>query len=173
MTTSFASAGVDSLFTITIADEGFFVGGTPGTQSFQSGYATLTCTNYVDALIVYSFYSASGTKLSEATVFSADESYTANVIMDHTGGARLGLAIANDTDLPRTYTITLKNSAGAELTTGSVTVPARSTLARFIDEVMAVPVSVGLLAIRAEDFSQFSVIGLRFTGVVFTTVPAS
>ena len=40
------------------------------------------------------------------------ESWSYSIIVDGGDGARLGLAIANNTDLPRTYDLTLWDQAG-------------------------------------------------------------
>ena len=100
---------------------------TAGTQSFQSGFATFTCDKSVFANVLYAFYSASGVKLSEATVFSAAPSIQSRLILDHRDGARLGVAIANITDIARTYTITL--TEGPNVKTTSITVPAQRSQA--------------------------------------------
>jgi len=54
---------------------------TSGTQSFQSGYATLDCkATKVEAQLLYSYYSPDGTKLSEATVFSSPSGSSVRVL---------------------------------------------------------------------------------------------
>ena len=124
------------------------------------------------ANVLYAFYSASGMKLSEATVFSAAPSIQSRLILDHRDGARLGVAIANITDIARTYTITL--TEGPNVKTTSITVPAQRSQAMFVDELLAAPSeTVGILTIRSGDLSEFSAVGLRFTGTAFTTIPAN
>src|SRR5438552_3504315 len=54
-----------------IGASGWVIASTSGTQSFKSGYATLHCSSSVEAQLLYSYYNALGTKLSEATVFSS------------------------------------------------------------------------------------------------------
>ena len=58
---------------------------------------------------------------------------------------------------------------------GSLEVPARSNLARFVSEMIPPGPASGqvyLLEVRSSDGSNFSMIGLRFTGSVFSVVPA-
>ena len=78
MTATFENTGVSSGLNLTFTPGGFYAGRTTGTQAFQSGYATLTCDDYVFAQLLYSFYSSNGTKISEATVFSSPESFNQN-----------------------------------------------------------------------------------------------
>src|SRR5207244_9325148 len=113
---------------------GWVIAPTTGTQSFQSGYASLDCgTSKVEAQLLYSFYAPNGTKLSEATVFSSVPVSTAWVIADHREGAQLGIAIANDTNQSVTYTITVSGASG----TGSVTLAPRTSTARFVNQLVS------------------------------------
>src|SRR5437899_6396202 len=98
----------------------------------DAGYATLTCSEYVYAQALYSYYAKDGTKIAEATVFASAgdiggwSSY--RMIADQRGGSQLGIAIANDTDLPRTYQVTINSVSGR------VTIPARTSTGKFLTE---------------------------------------
>ncbi len=169
MTTTFDSGASGFSFTISHSPGGFSVNRTTGVQLFQGGYATLTCSDYTFAHVFYTFYAANGTKLSEATVFSSGETYQRRIVVDQRDGARLGIAIANNTDLASSYTITATGSFGTR--TATVNVPARRALARFVDELLTLPANaLGVITIRQPDFSDFYLIGLRFTGALFTTI---
>jgi hypothetical protein len=163
-----------SLWTITIpANGGYFAGATRADQGLQTGYAVLTCIESVYAQALYSFYAANGAKLGEATVFGVDGDiggfFSYRLIADQRGGSQLGIAIANDTDLPRTYRLTLNG------VTRTVVIPARSSIAQFLTDIM--PTSrntVGVLKIDTTDFTDgFFPMGLRYTGGTFTTIPAN
>ena len=175
LSVDFGTGTNSSFTTTTIPEEGLLSVRTAGTLPLGTGYATVTCDEYAFAEVTYSFYSASGGKIAEATVFSSSPSFRRKLAVDLSDNARVAVAIANDTDLQRTYDLTLRNSAGETVSTGSVVVLARSNLARFIDEVMTIPLGQGVyrLEVRSADFSDMSAIGLRFTGSVFTTVPAN
>lgn len=161
-------SGTGSVFSITIPAGSFYAGRTAANQGFASGYATLTCDKYTFAQVLYSFYAANGGKLGEATVFSTQETYSQRLVVDYRDGARLGIAIANNTDLTRNYKLTLGTR------TATVQVPARTTRARFLDELLTVAANeVGLVKIEYVEFSQFAAVGLRFTGAVFSTIPAN
>lgn len=171
MTAQF-STGSGSVFSIAIPAGGFAIWKSLGSQGFQGGYATLTCDEYVFANVTYTFYAPNGGKISEATVFTSDDDFDTRIVLDHTEGARLGIAIANNTDLQRSYTVTLIASGSTRNAT--ITVPARRALARFVDELLSASAgTTGVLTVRAPDFSDFYLIGLRFTGPVFTTIPAN
>ena len=83
-----------------------------------------------------------------------------------------------DTNYPipanATYMATTGNDANTGTRGASIFVPARRSFARFVGEILTVPVnSVGVLTIRSRDSSVFSAIGLRYTGAAFTTIPAN
>ena len=175
LSVDFGTGTNSSFTTATIPEEGILSVRTAGTLPLGTGYATVTCDNSVFAEVTYSFYSVSSVKVAEATVFSSSPSFRRKIAVDLRDGARVAVAIANDTDLQRTYDLTLRDAAGDTVSTGSVVVPARSNLARFIDEMMTLRLGQGVyrLEVRSADFSDLSAIGLRFTGAVFTTVPAN
>ena len=169
--------GRASAFTLTVPADGFVSARTAGDGPIQTGYATVGCDEEIYGQLTYAYYDASGTKIAEATVFPTEvESSSYDIIVDGRDGAGLGLAIANNTDLERIYDLTLRNQAGGRVSTGLVTVPARSNVAQFLNDLISPPPAPGnvhLLEVRASDFSVFSMIGLRFTGAVFSTVPAN
>src|SRR5262249_47562969 len=98
--------GRSSIFNINVPPGGNFLGITTADQGIATGYAVLTCSDYVYAQALYSSHSANGTKMAEATVFASDGDsggfFSYRMIADQRG-SNLGIAIVNDTDLPRTY----------------------------------------------------------------------
>ena len=149
---------------------GWVIQSTPGTQPLQTGYASLQCSNNVEAQLLYSYYSSSGVKLSEATVFSSPSASIVKVIADERESAHLGLAIANDSDQAVTYTISATNA----ISKGAVTLQPRTSVARFLSEfVPGLPSnSVGIVTVGGSS-GKASIIGLRYTGNIFTTIPES
>ena len=169
-------AGRESSVPLTVPAYGVISVRTTGTGRLQSGYATVGCDRFgISGQLTYATYDASGTKIAEATVFPTEfESFRYSIIVDGDDGARLGLAIANNTDLLRTYDLTLWDQSGGTVSTGSATVPARSNSARFLYELISPPPASGivyLLEIQSSDYSRFSMIGIRVTGSVLSTVP--
>ena len=164
-------AGRGSLFTVTVPGNGFMSARTTGAGRLQSGYATVGCDRRISGQLTYATYDASGTKFGEATVFPTEvESSSYSMIVDGRDGARLGLAIANDTNHSRIYNLTLRDREGYRVSTGSVTVPARSNVAEFLNDLISPPPASGhvyLLEVRSSDRSDFSMIGLHVTGFVF------
>ena len=87
-------------------------------------------------------------------------------------GHVFGIAIANNTDSQQAYLVTYV--AGGVTVSTTLAVPARRAVSKFLDEITSVTAgSVGVVTITSATLSNFSVIGLRFTGGVFTTVPPS
>jgi len=152
---------------------------TKGTASFASGYATLSCDQPVAASVLYQLGSGSGI-LGLATVFSAPRSLVAQYTVPNTNaGFRLGLAIANDTDLAQDYLVILSNTDGAEVGRITVTIQPRATIARFVNELFTVPpigfagtvaiISAGVL--NGAGGGEFRTIGVLFLGTTFSTMP--
>src|SRR5262249_16544755 len=85
------------------------------------------------------------------------------------------LAIANDTDAAAQYTITLKSqNSNQTVATGTVNVAARSSVARFADQLIQIPANfVGSIAVSSSGDAKFSIIGLSYLGNVFLTQPAT
>jgi hypothetical protein len=163
--------GISSNWNIGVSAGSYFAATSAADQPLRQGYATLTCSNLVYAQALYSYYSKDGTKIAETTVFGLNGDFDLNtsyrMIADQRG-SQLAIAIANNTDLPRTYQLTI-NSLGA-----TVTVPARTSTAKFLTDIFpATANTIGMLTIQSPDFSDFYAIGLRFTGAVFTTIPAN
>ena len=104
-------------------------------------------------------------------MFSSQEIFASTrFIADHRNGARLGVAIANNTNSAHTYRLTATINDMVE--TGEFMVPARRNIAKFLDELIPLPSgTVTWVEIRALDQSAFYGVGLRFTGSVFATVP--
>jgi hypothetical protein len=159
-------------FTTNLQPGTFSIGPTNGTQPFQSGYVTMDCpSSPVDAQELYSYYAANGTKLSEATVFSSPAAKTVQVLADSREGAQVGLAIANDSDQANSYTIVVTDTSGAELGRAAQTLDPRTAVAKFLTDFVALPANyVGRVTVSS-DTGTVSIIGLRYTGNVFTTIP--
>jgi hypothetical protein len=152
---------------------GFSLYMTPGNQALQTGYASLQCSSNVDAQLLYTSYAPDGTKISEATVFSSPSGNWLRIIGDERGGAQLALAIANDSNQSNSYTINAYSAGGTLLGSYTLSLPGTSSRAFFVDDVISVPSqNWGVVDILANNGTG-SAIGLRFTGGLFTTVPAT
>jgi hypothetical protein len=157
--------GASSFVASGLPPRGFVVSPTNGTQIFQAGYAGMQCSSPVDAQALYSYYGTNGTKLSEATVFSSPSARSVQILADTREGAQVGLAIANDSDQSATYTIVAGNASG------TVTLGARTAIAKFLNQFLTVPANYVGPVIVSSSSGTASIIGLRYTGSVFTTIP--
>jgi hypothetical protein len=161
-----------SIFTTNLPSGAALIAQSAGTQSFQEGYASLECSTSVDAQAVYSYYGVNGIKLGEATVFSSTSAARVQILADSREGAQVGLAIANDSDQPDTYTITAYDSGGNVVGSSNRTVGARSAVAAFLNELgLSLPANYYGPVIVSSATGLVSIIGLRFTGPAFTTIP--
>jgi len=139
--------------------------------SFGSGYLTVKCDVAVNAQILYGFYTPNGFKLSEATVFSAPGGTWAQLLGDQREGAHLGIAIANDSDSPVQYEVEITDPVGAVLANRSFQLGPRASRAQFIEELIGF--YSPMIQIVVKSSIQCYVMGLRFTGSTFTTIPAA
>jgi hypothetical protein len=173
LSATFEGGSRNSTHTFSIPAGGYVAARTTAGQTLATGFATLTCTESVFANMLYSFYAPTGAKISEATVFSNTfEWFQSKLVLDQRNGSQLGIAVANNTDNSHTYDVKLVTSTAT--LTGSIVVPAHRSLARFVNEILTVPAnSVGILTVSSHDFSDFTMIGLRYTGGAFTTIPAN
>jgi hypothetical protein len=171
LTLSLDSGQTGTSFSLNIAGNGYVVHKTTGSMPLRSGYSTLSCTDWVDAMVIYTFHAGDGSKLSEATVFSSDDLLYSKMIIDQRGGEQLGLGIANDSDINSAYRLTLR-TAGGTTQTATINVAARRNVAEFVNLWLpAAANTIGVLEIESVDRVAFYAVGLRFTGAVFTTIP--
>ena len=142
--------------------------------SLASGYGTLTCNQPVSAVLAYlSINLAADIPTAGAAVFSSPPVLRAQLVLNQTV-AKTGVAIANDTDNAATYTLTLKNQNNQPVATGTVTVQAHSSVAKFADELISIPKDfVGAILVSSSGSATFSIIGLSYIGNAFLTQPAA
>jgi hypothetical protein len=145
------------------------------TGVLQSGYASLSCTSKVDAEVVYSGFNANGVKVGEATVFSSPGSARVQILADSRDGSQLGLAITNDSDASNVYQIAVYDASGNLLAAPqSQTISARTSVAGFVNQfVPGVPLNFAGAVVVTSTTGMANIIGLRYTGLSFTTVPAT
>jgi hypothetical protein len=158
-------------FTYSVDPTDWVITSTRAAQSFKSGYATLRCSANVEAQLLYAFYGASGVKIAEATVFSSPAGAATQILADSREGARVGVAIANDTDEAANYTLFAYDNNGKQVGSATIAMNARSNRAAFADELMRLPAGHFGRIIVSSTNGTASIIGLRFTGGAFTTIP--
>lgn len=168
--------GRSNAFDVNVPRGGYVSIRTTGVVDIQTGYATLWCDAPVYAQMSYAYYDAFGNKVAEATVPATwFEQFVHRLIVDGRDNAQLGLAIANNTDSTHNYTLRLEDDFGNVAGSGTTSVPPRSNLAVFVNDIVSpapAPGQTYMLEVRSDDLSYFSVIGLQFTGGVFSTIPA-
>jgi len=150
---------------------------TTAAQAFKGGYATLTCSSPVTAQILYTYYSSSGQVLSEATVFSSPAATIGQLLADQTNGSQLGIAIANHSGAMKTYIVFAETISGELAGKTTIQIPARSQVAKFLNELIpTIPTNfTGAVFVfsDSEEFEDIFMIGLRYTGSAFSTIPVT
>jgi hypothetical protein len=164
----------DTFFTLNLGASAWYLAETSGTQTFASGYAALSCSAPVAAHALYSFYDRFGNKVGEGTVFSALRGSLVQLLDDQRRGAHLGLAITNDNDFSVTYSVNALDVNGQLVGSTSINVGPRSTRLNFVDELVSIPSNyIGQVLVGSSSGQSVYVTGLRFSGPVFTTIPAT
>jgi hypothetical protein len=173
-TLQFHGLAVGGQSQLSFSVSGIFLYTTPGNiQTLQTGYATVQCSSNVEAQLLYARYTRDGIKISEATVFSSPSATSLRLFGDERGGARLGIALANDSNQNGNYTVNIYDNNGNLIGSPIVSASAGSSRAFFLDDLTTVPSSNwGVVDIIAKTGTA-NVIGLRFTGDFFTTIPAT
>ncbi len=87
-----------------------YVASSSADQQLRAGYATLSCTDYVRALVIYTSSANDGTGSNLGAVFGSSDSScsasnSAQLNVDQQGGSQVAFAIANDTTQTQTYTV--------------------------------------------------------------------
>jgi hypothetical protein len=160
-------------FTYGVAPAGWLIVPSSAAQPLRSGYGRLQCTGSVEAQLVYSFYNPDESKISEATVFSSPRASSLQILGDGREGARIGIAVANDSDQPINIFLNAYQNTGALVGSTEFSLAARSNRAAYLDEFFPVPPETYGQIIVSSSSAAASMIGLRFTGDVFTTIPAT
>jgi hypothetical protein len=147
---------------------------TQGTDPFASGYATLSCTQPVQASLMYVEFAPNGAILGMATVLSAPPIHYAANFMITGAGLKYGVAIANTNSTPITVTIAL-NLPNGTATTRNIQIAAQSRFVGFVDDILTVPSTPGLVYFEVGSTGlPFNATALLYAGPVFTTlVPAT
>ena len=152
---------------------------TPQGMAASSGMAVLDCDEEVSANTLFSL-EVGGSLVGEALVKSAEEIVSgepaAQFLADHRNGARVGMAVANPSNRPIDVSVGVGDLEGQLIANTTVNVPANAAQAFMVDELVTIPPGyIGQVLIGPSNNPGPSVyvVGLRFTGPVFTTIPAT
>jgi hypothetical protein len=146
---------------------------TQGTEPLASGYAVLSCSGEVTALLSYDlafWIDGELFTIAEATVFSSPPGTRLQLINDSRGGARLGIAIANDSSNDTVVTVSVFDVEGLQVGSALVEIPTGSSTAQFLDEIVPSLPANHIGQIFFDSVQRIHLIGLKFTGVAFTTI---
>ena len=152
---------------------------TPQGMAASSGMAVLDCDEEVTANTLFSL-EVGGSLVAEALVESSEEIVSgepaAQFLADHRDGARFAVAVANPSNQPLDVLIAVGGLGGQQIGEVTVNVPANAAQAFFVDELVTIPTGhTGQVLIRPSNNPGPSVyvVGLRVTGLVITTIPAT
>ena len=146
----------------------------------QVGYGVVTpiAVTTSGTLVVFeTFGLRHGSETTQAGVIPSGMTTSAIMFVQSSGrlSRNLGVAIVNAGSSSVNVTMTLSNEEGTQLGTAVVPVPARQQVSKFVTELFSdqsVPSDVtGTLSITSTD--PVSMIGLRFRGANFSTLPVT
>lgn len=148
----------------------------------QAGYAVVTpVVATTSGLVVFETFGfrRGGSDASQAGVLPPDLTTNAIMFVQSSGrlSRNLGVAIVNPGTSSVNVTMTLRKDDGTQLGTATVPVPSHTQVSKFVTELFASQASVpsdvtGTLAITSTG-GPISVIGLRFRGANFSTLPVT
>jgi hypothetical protein len=154
----------------------------------QSGYAVVTpvvatTSGTATGLVVFETFGMRGGPggTTQAGVLPPDLTTNSVLFVESSGrlSKNLGVAIVNPNSASANVALTLRKDDGTQLATTTLTVPSHQQTSEFISQLFSgpsVPSDVtGTLAITSAGSSNLpvSVIGLRFRGENFSTIPAT
>lgn len=145
----------------------------------QSGYAIVTPAGGVSGLVVFETFGFNrGNETTQAGILPSEMSTSALMFVNSNGrlSRNLGVAIANPGSAEASVTLTLRDETGRTLGTRTLPVAAGSHTAQFVTEMFrdqqSVPSDVtGALQITST--TPVALVGLRFRGVNFSTLPVT
>jgi hypothetical protein len=144
---------------------------TGAVSPLASGYAKLTCPGTVQTQLQFSYYGANNVKLGEATIPPATQGESFQFFIDKRDGTRLGYSLANDAATGGQYMMIARDQFNSLVDVGFDFIDQNSQVSKFVDEILDLsPEFVGSIEIIGVPKSQSYVVGLQFTGSVFTTV---
>ena len=147
----------------------YLVWGTKNELSVTSGYGTLDCSAPVVAQVLYAFIDQLGETAGMATVFSSQAGAVFQFPILAQG--ELAFAVANDADSDAFCDFVLESPDRLNLGEATLPVPAKSKVARMLNEVIQVPAGFTGGPATVSCDQQVSVIGLQIDGTIFTTLP--
>lgn len=144
----------------------------PNVGALQQGWARIILPEGVSGYGVFR-QSVPGRADQEAVVPFAGSQRTRGTLIFDDQGLTTSVAVANPSDGPITVTATAKGTGGAVLGTSTITLPARNKTAFTLrSNIGAVAGQRGSVEFAASGGSV-SVLGLRFGGEAFTSIPAA
>ena len=145
---------------------------TGDTGSLSSGLALLECNDGVKTHVLISLASEEAT-ISEALVEPSEPARQVFFLADHRGGKRFGVALANPSDQTIEVMARINGLAEGAETEVEISIPPQEAKTFFLDELYDIPEDhYGWASMWSNDGRSLYAIGLRFTGQVFTTIPA-
>jgi hypothetical protein len=143
---------------------------TSAATPLKSGYGKLTCPGTADTQLQFSMFSG-GIKVSEATIRPAAQGNSFQFLIDTRDGSRLGFSLANDSNTGGQYELIARDQFNNIVDFNFDFLDQFSQVSKFVDEMLKLPANfVGTVELVGIPGASSYVVGLQFTGTVFTTV---
>jgi hypothetical protein len=148
------------------------------TGPIQSGYVIITPdagSSPPLAVLTYGMVSG-GVVQSQAAILPTSLTMDSTLQLDVLPGIgrNVGMAIANASGTAATITLTIRNEDGVPIGSAtSFSIPAGQQVSRFVTELLP-PATLGAAfrgSVNVQSSESVSLIGLRFSGIVFSTLP--
>jgi hypothetical protein len=146
----------------------------PNTGNLNEGYVTASLPAGVTGYGVFR-QSIPGVPDQEAVVPLASSTSTSSTLTWDDTVYATGIAIANPSTVPVTVSMTVWNSSGALVGTSSIALAAGAKMAAFLRSISGLSGVIGnrVSAQFAVTSGSVAVLGLRFNGTAFTSIPTA
>jgi hypothetical protein len=163
---------------VCLSSLGYAQGDFNDNSPIQSGYAVVTAATTGSMVVFETFGLLSPTGTNQAGVLPPDMITNALLFVSSSGrlSRNLGIAIANPGSSTATITMTLRDNTGVTLGTKTIAVVSGHQTAQFLTQIFSgvstVPSDLtGTVTITSN--TPIAVIGLRFRGANFSTLPVT
>jgi hypothetical protein len=160
--------------TVNLSPQGSAIIEAPNTRGLSQGYVSASLPGGVVGYGIFR-QSLSGRLDQEAVVpFSSASTTTSTLIWDETNFAT-AVAIVNVSSLPNTATVSLRDAAGVTIGTSVIDLAAHGKRAVFLRDLPGLEKMLGNRgsADFTVPFGNVAVLGLRFGGSAFTSIPTA
>jgi hypothetical protein len=144
---------------------------TNGQAPMKNGYATVACPGAIQADVQVAMYDAKNNKVAEATILPGTTGQSFQFLRDTRDGTRLAFSYVNNSNAVGQFIVIARDQFNFEVDRRYEDIDSWSQVAHFVDDELKLPQGfVGTIEVVGLSGGSNFVVGLQFTGSVFTTI---